>query len=115
MENRTRKKSRIIRFTEEEKQYIDSKVSLSRMGDFQTYALHMLIQGEVKTVDYSSLNQLVGEVRRIGSNINQVAKLAHQFSEIATDDIKQLTEVMEKLNQLVESTLEEEMRKEKYL
>lgn len=108
MVKRTRKIEKKIRLTQKENDYIQQKVALSRLGTFQLYAQTMLIQGEVVSVDYSELLSLVREVKRIGVNINQVVKLANEFSEISSQDIHQLTHQLTKLTQLVDDTLKQE-------
>ena len=111
MVKRTRKIEKKIRLTQKENDYIQQKVALSRLGTFQLYAQTMLIQGEVVSVDYSELLSLVREVKRIGVNINQVVKLANEFSEISSQDIHQLTHQLTKLTQLVDDTLKQETTK----
>lgn len=111
MGKRERNVQRLIRLTQKESDYIQKKVALSRLGTFQLYAQTMLIQGEVVSVDYSELLSLVREVKRIGVNINQVVKLANEFSEISTQDIYQLTNQLTELTQLVEDTLKQETTK----
>lgn len=102
---RVRHKEQKIRFTEEEFKYVSSKMERSNIKKFQHFALMMLIQGEVNFVDYSELRRLVFEVKKIGSNINQVVRLANQFSEISATDIQQLTDALSQLTNLVETEL----------
>lgn len=102
---RTRHKEQKIRFTDQEYEYVLAKMSDSKIKKFQHFALMMLIQGEVTFVDYSELRQLVYEVKKIGTNINQVVKLAHQFSDISDIDIQQLKQSLDTLTHIVESEL----------
>lgn len=92
---------RKVRFDLEENNYINTKIEQSPFKNFQNFALHMLIQGEINYVDYSELQSLTSEVRRLGNNINQIAKLAHQFNEISSADILDMTSSIQKLTQLV--------------
>lgn len=100
--------------TEKEKIYIDSKVASSRVKKFQHFALMMLIQGEVSFTDYTELRQLVYEVKKIGTNINQVVRLANQFDDISETDIKDLTESLKKLTELVETELHIQQEKNNF-
>lgn len=102
---------KIIRMTEKEKNYIESKVASSRVKKFQHFALMMLIQGEVSFTDYTELRQLVYEVKKIGTNINQVVRLANQFDDISEKDIKNLTNILSKLTELVETELQKHQDK----
>lgn len=104
---------RIVRFNEAENEYINDKLERSPFRNFQNFARILLISGEVKMVDYSELENLNGEVRRIGNNINQIAKLANQFEEISSDDIQDLLLELNHLSDLIQQTLEKEYRIER--
>lgn len=92
---------RKVRFDSEENDYIKHKIEQSPFKNFQNFALHMLIQGEINYIDYSELNNLTSEVRRLGNNVNQIAKLAHQFNEISGEDVKELKGAIQELTHLV--------------
>ena len=79
-----------VALTEQENEYIKKKIEQSPFNNFQNFALTLLIQGEIKTTDYSELFNLNKQVSAIGNNINQVVRLANQFNEISTDDILDL-------------------------
>lgn len=111
--NRYRHKEKKIRFTEEEHAYVLEKMAESRIRKFQHFALSMLIQGEVSFTDYTELRQLVYEVKKIGTNINQVVRLANQFDDISETDIKDLTNALSKLTELVEMELRLQQEKNK--
>lgn len=102
-----------VRFSKEEWAYVDSRIKASPFKTFQNYARILLISGEVKVVDYSSLEKLNREVNRIGNNMNQVAKLAHQFEEISAVDIQNLMNEVQQLKDLVSSELEKEYQQER--
>lgn len=104
--DRYRHKEKKIRFTEEEYNYVLSKMADSRVKKFQHFALMMLIQGEVLFTDFTELKQLVYEVKKIGTNINQVVRLANQFDDISETDIRDLTIALTKLTELVERELQ---------
>lgn len=72
-----------------------------------------MLTGEVKIVDYSSLQQLNGEINRIGNNINQMAKLAHQFDEISEADIFDLLEELQEIKRIVSDKFKEELKQER--
>ena len=106
-ENRTRSHQRLIRFNDEENDYINTKVEASPFNNFQNFARILLITGEVHFTDYSELKSLNYEVNRIGNNINQLAKLAHEFHEISPADIQQLQSKMTDLTALVSGQLKQ--------
>lgn len=102
-----------IRFNSEEWNYLIKKIERSPFNNFQNFARILLIQGEIRYVDFSDLRRLVSAVNRVGNNINQIARLANQFQEISQKDIDNLTEEVSSLKRLVEETLKEEIKKER--
>ena len=104
---------RIIRFNEEENEYINKKIEESLFVNFQNFARILLITGEVRMVDYSELKKLSFEVNRVGNNINQIAKLAHKFEEISNEDIQELLRLSRELKKSVATKFNEELQREK--
>lgn len=104
---------RIVRFNDEENKYLSRRIDASPFTNFQNFARILLLTGEVKIVDYSELWRLNGEVNRVGNNINQMAKLAHQFDEISTEDVNELTQTLKELKELVAQTLKKELKTER--
>ncbi|WP_285023682.1 plasmid mobilization relaxosome protein MobC [Lactococcus garvieae] len=112
-QNLKRSKQKIVRFNETELDYLNKKIKDSPFNNFQNFARILLLTGEVKIVDYSSLQQLNGEVNRIGNNINQMAKLAHQFDEISEADIFDLQDELQEIKKLVSDKFKEELKQER--
>ncbi|MBB5887586.1 plasmid mobilization protein [Lactovum miscens] len=107
-ENRKRPIQKKIRLSAEESEYIKSKVDESPFANFQNFARNLLIQREVTVKDFTELERLNGQVKRIGNNINQIVKLAHQFDEISDDDIEEVIHLLEEVKNLVTEKLKEE-------
>jgi hypothetical protein len=105
--------ARKVRFSKEENDYINRRILESPFKNFQNFARIMLLTGEIKMIDYTELHSLNNEVNRIGNNVNQLAKLAHRFDEISSEDIQKLTDTMCELKRLVSDKLQEELQKEK--
>jgi len=114
-ENRKRPITKKVRFNKEEWLYLKSKIEQSPFTTFQNYARVLLISGKVTLYDYSTLENLNREVKRIGTNINQLTKLAHQFDEISEIDIQNLTNEISRLSDLVCSELKKEYKQERTL
>lgn len=112
-QNRTRKIQRLIRLTKEEDNYLKTRIKESPYSNFQNYARHLLLAGEIKYVDYTELKQLKWEINKIGNNINQVVRLANQFEDISQEDIEDLLKTIKQIEMLVGNKLEEEIRKER--
>lgn len=112
MSNRVRQEYIKVRVTPDEKRIIKNKVNLSQTRSMQRYGLTMLLQGGITHVDYKELISLQWEIKKIGNNINQVVRLANQFSEISSQDIKNLTDELNNLSELVEKEFKKEIRRE---
>ena len=106
---------KIIRFSKEENDYLKDKIERSPFNNFQNYARILLLTGEVKMVDYSELQRLNGEVNRIGNNINQIAKLAHQFKEISGEDINDLSQQLSEIQVMISERFKEELKQERLI
>jgi len=75
----------------------------------------LLITGEIRITDYKDLEQLNYEVNRIGNNINQLTRFAHQFGEISAADIHGLQKQLSELQFMVGEKLKAEKRNERIL
>ncbi|WP_242359003.1 MULTISPECIES: MobC family plasmid mobilization relaxosome protein [Lactococcus] len=116
MENKQKLKrphQKIVRFDEAELSFLKRRVEESPFNNFQNYARILLLTGEVKVVDYSELRHLNGEINRIGNNINQLAKLAHQFDEISEEDVSELLDELREIKALVSQKFKEELKQER--
>lgn len=111
--SRKRTIQKILRLSKEENEYLTNKIETSPFDNFQNFARIMLITGEIRHVDYSELIELNQQVSRIGNNINQMARLAHQFDEISSEDIQQLLSDVSNLQKMVSSSLKKEIQRGK--
>ena len=105
LQNRTRSVQMIVRATPEEKGFILKKMEQSGLENFNLYALKMLITGSVKNVDFTHYHELAKEVSRIGTNINQIVKIANTNGNINKREIEELKNKMEELWRLLKSSL----------
>ncbi|MFC2401594.1 plasmid mobilization protein [Streptococcus sobrinus] len=103
MEDKKRKRYKqfILRTTEDEALMIRRKISTANLKTFQAFALKMLLNGEVVTVDYSELLSLRKEVNAIGQNVNQIARFANTLGELDKDLLLALQEEVKALSQIV--------------
>jgi len=103
---RSRNVTMTIRASQEEKDFIMRKMERSGAGNFNTYALKMLIVGEVKNIDLTHYHELAKEVSRIGTNINQIVKMAHSYG-VSESKIIGLQKGVEQIWQLLKLSLSE--------
>ncbi|WP_019793837.1 plasmid mobilization protein [Streptococcus sobrinus] len=103
MEDKKRKRYKQIklRVTDDEEAIIRRKISAANLKTFQSFALKMLLNGEVVTVDYSELLSLRKEVNAIGQNVNQIARFANTLGELDKDLLLALQEEVKALSQVL--------------
>ena len=106
--HRTRNVTMTIRASREEKDFIMRKMERSGAGNFNTYALKMLVCGEVKNVDLTHYRELAKEVSRVGVCINQIAKTVNSTDSIYKSEVADLQRYMEEIWQLLRSSLSEQ-------
>ncbi|MGT2754712.1 plasmid mobilization protein [Streptococcus ovis] len=106
---------RIVRFSPDEWAAVRSKLDKLNIKNFNSYAVMMLTQGRVITVDFKELVELRKEVNRIGVNINQLAKYINTSEEVTAEQYRSLQEQIQSVKDLVsdkfasESSLLEEL------
>lgn len=77
-----------FKFTEEENKIFQKKFGQSGKKDMTAFITHLLLYENlpIQTEDVSlqkllpELNKLINEINAIGTNLNQMTKLAHQYS-----------------------------------
>lgn len=92
--NRTRPKQIVIRVSEEELEQIKGKVEQSGKSQ-QQYIVEALTQKEVVNLD--AVKELYPELKRIGNNLNQIAKALNNKGYY---DYRLITENQKELNKL---------------
>ena len=86
-----------IKFTEEQYAIVSQKAAELglRTG---AYVKKMAIQGEIKRYDLSELRDITRSFRMIGTELNQIAKVANSTGEVtvkAVEEIKRQYEILE--------------------
>lgn len=83
--------------TKSEKRRIKERMSGHQLNNFSTFARTMLLEGEVKVINFEELREFRREVRRVGVNVNQIAKQVNMDDEV---DLEQLGQVLTSLKEL---------------
>ena len=80
MENRYRTNLKKVFLTDQELANLNNHISQSSCQNFSSYARKVLLNPNMTflTIDTSNYQDLVFELRRIGNNINQIAKTVNQ-------------------------------------
>jgi hypothetical protein len=100
---------KIMRVTPEENELINRRMAQHNFSNFNTYALYMLLTGEVVTVDYSELIKLRTEINRIGTNINQLARYVNTNEEISLENYQKLQHSLAEVKRLLEENFNHEI------
>ncbi|HEM1572027.1 TPA: plasmid mobilization relaxosome protein MobC, partial [Listeria monocytogenes] len=64
------------------------------------YLRKMAIDGAIIVSNYDETKKLTLELNKIGTNINQIARIANTDNKISKDNIKKIEEMMQKVWQL---------------
>ena len=105
MANRVRNKQIIVRVTEEERELIELKMAQLPTAQLGAYMRKMAIDGFVIYLDTDNIKQMNNELSAIGRNINQIAKRINSTNDIYADDVIAIKQELEKIWQLLKSTL----------
>lgn len=96
--NRTRSKQLVIRMSEEEYETVKKKVEKSGMRQ-QEYLIRCFTGKPVMNTD--GLKELSPELKRIGVNLNQIAKTCNQGHQATYDEIHHIGEEMSEVWRLL--------------
>lgn len=108
---RTRAIQRMFRVTESENRRIKERMQEHSFKNFENFARNMVLEGEVKVINFEELRKFRVEVRRIGLNINQVAKQVNMDDEADRDQVTYLLQAVKELNRQVNQLLEREEKR----
>ncbi len=96
--NRTRPKQIVIRMNEKEFAIVKNKVEKSGMKQ-QEYLIKTITNKKITNTD--GLKELTPELKRIGVNLNQIAKTCNQGNQASYEEIKKIGEELNEVWQLL--------------
>ncbi|MBC2080286.1 MobC family plasmid mobilization relaxosome protein [Listeria booriae] len=105
MVNRNRDIQLKFRVTAEEKSFIDLKMTEANITNREAYLRKMAIDGAIITSNFEETKKLIYELHKIGTNINQIARVANSNAEISKEEILELKEMVKEIWQLQRSGL----------
>ena len=106
MENNRRRDKQInFRVTMTEKAMIKDRIEKSGYLDEGEYLRQMALNGYVLSLDNSDLKQLLFEINKIGTNINQVAHKINSVNEIYQTDMDEIKECMDQIWRLLRRSI----------
>ncbi|HEL1742543.1 TPA: plasmid mobilization relaxosome protein MobC [Streptococcus suis] len=100
MENRYRTNLKKVFLTDQELANLNDRIAQSRCKNFSHYARRVLLNPNMTflTIDTSNYEDLVFELKRIGNNLNQIARTVNQTHILTSSDRELL---MQGISQLI--------------
>lgn len=92
MSGRIRKKSIYFKVNDYEHALIMQHVKESGSGTIREYMLDMALKGCVVNVNFDELREVNYELKKIGTNINQIAHKVNAADAATANDVKKLQE-----------------------
>lgn len=103
--NRFRDKEIKVRATGYEYMLIKERMKQSGANSMNQYMLKSAIDGYIINVDYADFKQLIYEINKIGTNINQIAHKVNSENQIYKTEIDELQDEMTLMWKLIRSKL----------
>lgn len=108
MANRKRNYLVHIYISKEEHELMEIKMELAGIKTVSAYIRQLIRYGFVYQVDYEPIREMNGQLGKIGSNVNQIAKRINETHHIYKEDMKNIKEMMDKVWQLQKSILSQQ-------
>lgn len=96
-----------IYVNEEENEIIKQKMEQAKTKNFSKLAREIILTGEIKIIAFEKIRELKFEIKKIGTNINQITKLANTKKEISENEIQEIIKQQKLLNKQIEKIIEE--------
>lgn len=91
MENRKRPIALKLRVTEQEHDLIKEKMAQLGIQNQEAYLRKMAIDGYSVRLDLPEVRELIVQLRKYGTNLNQLAKRANEGGSIFAGDVERLS------------------------
>lgn len=105
-ENRTRPIQLKVRVNQQEKEIIQQKMQQLGTNNMGAYLRKMAIDGYVLKLDMAEMKEMVLLLRRMSSNINQIAKRANETGRIYDADLDEIQNRQEQLWTVMRNVLQ---------
>ena len=96
-ENRTRPIQLKVRVNQQEKEIIQQKMQQLGTTNMGAYLRKMAIDGFILKLDMAELKEMLSLMRRISSNINQIAKRENETGRVYDVDLEEIQNQQEQL------------------
>ena len=96
-ENRTRPIQLKVRVNQQETEIIQQKMQQLGTTNMGAYLRKMAIDGFILKLDMAEMKEMLSLMRRISSNINQIAKRANETGRVYDVDLEEIQNQQEQL------------------
>jgi len=96
-ENRTRPIQLKVRVNQQEKEIIQQKMQQLGTANMGAYLRKMAIDGYILKLDMAEMKEMLSLLRRISSNVNQIAKRANETGRVYDADLDEISAQQEQL------------------
>ncbi|ADH93367.1 Bacterial mobilisation protein (MobC) [Arcanobacterium haemolyticum] len=104
--NRSRKRARIVYFSEEELNQIAQRMRSQGLKNFSKFARQTLTSGVIVTSTKSAgAERISREIAAIGNNINQIARKANTENIATYEQVLAAIDLLDEVRKLVQSEL----------
>jgi hypothetical protein len=107
---RNRNNSVLLRFSDKEILFLKNKMDEAGIKNREAYLRKMALDGYIIRQDYGVLKGVTNELSRIGTNLNQMAKIANTYGDINLSELKVIEGDIKKIWQLLISQTEKSDR-----
>ena len=105
MTNRNRINGKLIYFSDEELEVINQNMKMLEMENLSEYVRSMALKGKKIKFEFNGyvreLERIIIELNKIGTNINQIAKITNERRNIYHEDVLILKKEMNKANEIM--------------
>lgn len=91
--------------TEEERKLIFAKMKLLPTRNMGAYLRKMAIDGYIIQIDHTAIKEMTAEIRKIGVNVNQIARRANATGTVYEQDLTEIKGALEKIWHIQRYTL----------
>lgn len=101
MDKHLRNKKITLRFTEEEKIYLDKKKEMTIYEHYNDFILAAVTHCNIFTVDTKPMLAVEEQISKIGTNINQIAKAVNTSGNLYKNDVKELQTKIKEIEKII--------------
>ena len=91
----------IVRLSDQEMLLLRRKLKANGMT-MTGYFRALIVSGEIKIYPNAFVADLQKQVKGVGRNVNQIARLAHISGKVSLETLRQISEAQEKIEQQLE-------------